>query len=126
MFPQSMDISLIEERYEESIKHIYELNSVVRMSLIEMQFIKKVSQPFEILHMKGSMVKQILTKIIPTRESLPKSGTSKRASGYGRTDGLERNQYADCCNGECSDLLTLAGKLDPKINSLSLYPIEMT
>lgn len=27
---------------EESIKHIYELNSVVRMSLIEMQFIKKV------------------------------------------------------------------------------------
>lgn len=28
---------------EESIKHIYELNSVVRMSLIEMQFIKKVS-----------------------------------------------------------------------------------
>ena len=38
-----MDISLIEERFEESIKHIYELNSVVRMSLIEMQFIKKVS-----------------------------------------------------------------------------------
>lgn len=38
-----MDISLIEEKMEESIKHIYELNSVVRMSLIEMQFIKKVS-----------------------------------------------------------------------------------
>ena len=36
-----MDISLIEEKMEESIKHIYELNSVVRMSLIEMQFIKK-------------------------------------------------------------------------------------
>ena len=32
-----MDISLIEEKMEESIKHIYELNSVVRMSLIEMQ-----------------------------------------------------------------------------------------
>lgn len=38
---QAMDISLIEEKMEESIKHIYELNSVVRMSLIEMQFIKK-------------------------------------------------------------------------------------
>jgi hypothetical protein len=37
-----MDISLIEEKMEESIKHLYELNSVVRMSLIEMQFIKKV------------------------------------------------------------------------------------
>ena len=38
---QAMDISLIEEKFEESIKHIYEINSVVRMSLIEMQFIKK-------------------------------------------------------------------------------------
>lgn len=37
-----MDISLIEEKMEESIKHIYELNSVVRMSLIEMQFMRKV------------------------------------------------------------------------------------
>ena len=32
-----MDISLIEEKMEESIKHIYELNSVVRMSLIKLQ-----------------------------------------------------------------------------------------
>ncbi len=31
-----------EYRKEASIKNIYELNSVVRMSLIEMQFIKKV------------------------------------------------------------------------------------
>lgn len=38
---ETMDISLIEEKMEESIKHLYELNSVVRMSLIEMQFIKK-------------------------------------------------------------------------------------
>jgi len=37
----NMDISLIEELKEESIKHIYEINSVVRCSLIEMQFIKK-------------------------------------------------------------------------------------
>lgn len=39
---EAMDISLIEQSKEESIKHILELNSVVRMSLIEMQFIKKV------------------------------------------------------------------------------------
>jgi hypothetical protein len=40
---QTMDIGLLEEKMEESIKHIYELNSVIRMSLIEMQFIKKVT-----------------------------------------------------------------------------------
>ncbi len=39
---KTMDISLLEARKEASIKNIYELNSVVRMSLIEMQFIKKV------------------------------------------------------------------------------------
>jgi len=38
---ETMDISLIEEKMEESIKHIYELNSVARMSLIEMQFMRK-------------------------------------------------------------------------------------
>jgi hypothetical protein len=36
-----MDISLLEERKEASMKNFYELNSVIRMSLIEMQFIKK-------------------------------------------------------------------------------------
>ena len=39
----SMDISLIERRKEESMKTFYEINSVIRMSFIEMQFIKKVS-----------------------------------------------------------------------------------
>lgn len=39
---ESMDMSLIEQRKEENMKTIYEINSVVRMSLIEMQFIKKV------------------------------------------------------------------------------------
>ena len=38
-----MDISLLEERKEASMKNFYELNSVIHMSLIEMQFIKKVS-----------------------------------------------------------------------------------
>jgi hypothetical protein len=38
---QSMDMSLIEERKEANMKSLYEINSVVRMSFIEMQFIKK-------------------------------------------------------------------------------------
>jgi len=38
---EAMDISLIELKKTESMKTIYELNSVVRMSFIEMQFIKK-------------------------------------------------------------------------------------
>lgn len=38
----SMDMSLIEQTKEENMKTIFEINSVVRMSLIEMQFIKKV------------------------------------------------------------------------------------
>lgn len=38
---ERMDMSLIEQRKEESMKTIYEINSVVRMSFIEMQFIKK-------------------------------------------------------------------------------------
>jgi hypothetical protein len=37
-----MDISLIEQKKEESIKNILELNNIIRMSMIEMQFIKKV------------------------------------------------------------------------------------
>ena len=39
---QIMDMSLIEQKKEEHMKTIFEINSVVRMSLIEMQFIKKV------------------------------------------------------------------------------------
>ena len=36
---ERMDISLIEQMKEENMKTIYEINSVVRMSFIEMQFI---------------------------------------------------------------------------------------
>jgi len=39
---QIMDMSLIEQKKEANMKTIFEINSVVRMSLIEMQFIKKV------------------------------------------------------------------------------------
>jgi len=38
---ERMDISLVEQVKEENMKTIYEINSVVRMSFIEMQFIKK-------------------------------------------------------------------------------------
>lgn len=39
-----MDISLLEEKKEQNMKSLYEINSVIRMSFIEMQFIKKVSR----------------------------------------------------------------------------------
>jgi hypothetical protein len=39
----AMDVSLIEQKKEESMKTFYEINSVVRMSFIEMQYMKKVS-----------------------------------------------------------------------------------
>lgn len=40
---KAMDISLIEAEKEESMKTIYNINSVIRMSFIEAQFLKKVS-----------------------------------------------------------------------------------
>jgi hypothetical protein len=47
---KAMDISLIEAKKEENMKTIYEINSVIRMSFIEAQFIKKVSfQPMPIV-----------------------------------------------------------------------------
>jgi hypothetical protein len=39
---ESMDVTLIEKRKVESMKTFYELNNVVRMSFIEMQYMKKV------------------------------------------------------------------------------------
>jgi len=39
---ETMDISLIEKTKAESMKTIYEINQAVRLSFIEMQFIKKV------------------------------------------------------------------------------------
>lgn len=39
---RNMDISLIERKKEESMKTFYEINNVVRMSFIEMQYMKKV------------------------------------------------------------------------------------
>ena len=38
---ERMDISLIEQKKAESMKTIFELNQAVRLSFIEMQFIKK-------------------------------------------------------------------------------------
>ena len=45
---EAMDMSLIEARKSESLKTIYEINNVIRMSFIEAQFIKKVSEQFDI------------------------------------------------------------------------------
>jgi hypothetical protein len=39
---EMMDIALIEAKKEESMKSLYQLDSVIRMSLIEAQFLKKV------------------------------------------------------------------------------------
>jgi hypothetical protein len=38
----AMDVSLIENKKEESMKTFYEINNVIRMSFIEMQYMKKV------------------------------------------------------------------------------------
>lgn len=39
---EAMDVSLIENKKEESMKTFYEINNVIRMSFIEMQYMKKV------------------------------------------------------------------------------------
>jgi hypothetical protein len=39
---EAMDVSLIERKKEESMKTFYEINNVIRMSFIEMQYMKKV------------------------------------------------------------------------------------
>lgn len=42
---EAMDVSMVERKKEESLKTFYEINNVVRMSFIEMQYMKKVSLP---------------------------------------------------------------------------------
>ena len=39
---ESMDVSMVERKKEESMKTFYEINNVIRMSFIEMQYMKKV------------------------------------------------------------------------------------
>jgi hypothetical protein len=39
---QRMDLSLVERKKEEVIKSFFEMNSTIRMSWIEMQYMKKV------------------------------------------------------------------------------------
>jgi hypothetical protein len=40
---EAMDMTLIENRKQESMKSVFSINEVIRMSFIEMQFMKKVS-----------------------------------------------------------------------------------
>jgi len=60
-----MDMSLIEERKEDSIKNILEINNIVRMSLIEMQFIKKVRQVLFVSISGRGVICFIISSIIP-------------------------------------------------------------
>jgi hypothetical protein len=55
---ERMDMSLVEQTKEANMKTIYELNSVVRMSFIEMQFIKK--EMMNALYAMDEMVRPIL------------------------------------------------------------------
>lgn len=41
---EAMDVSLIEKKKEESMKTFFEINNVIRMSFIEMQYMKKVRE----------------------------------------------------------------------------------
>ena len=59
-----MDISLLEETKEQNMKSLYEINSVIRMSFIEMQFIKKVR-----------FNKRFLQLIVDLRSSIPTTTT---------------------------------------------------
>lgn len=47
---QAMDVSLVEKTKEESMKTFYEINNVIRMSFIEMQYMKK-----EMMNALGAM-----------------------------------------------------------------------
>ena len=40
---EAMDVTLLEQKKEESMKTFFEINNVIRMSFIEMQYMKKVS-----------------------------------------------------------------------------------
>lgn len=38
---ENMDVALLEQKKEESMKTFFEINNVIRMSFIEMQYMKK-------------------------------------------------------------------------------------
>lgn len=40
---EAMDVTLIEKMKEQSMRTFFEINNVIRMSFIEMQYMKKVS-----------------------------------------------------------------------------------
>jgi len=46
---EAMDITLVEKVKEQSMRTFFEINNVVRMSFIEMQYMKKVRQIFILL-----------------------------------------------------------------------------
>lgn len=50
-----MDMSLIESTKEYSVKNILDFNKIYRLSLIEMQFIKKVSISIQVINVCRSL-----------------------------------------------------------------------
>jgi hypothetical protein len=47
---EAMDVSLVERKKEESMRAFYEINNVVRMTFIEMQYMKKVSLQITVMN----------------------------------------------------------------------------
>jgi len=43
---EAMDVTLLEQQKVESMKTFFEINNVIRMSFIEMQYMKKVCLSF--------------------------------------------------------------------------------
>jgi hypothetical protein len=53
---EAMDMSLIELKKEEGMRTFYEINNVVRMSFIEMQYMKKVSSVRTVARFGGKLL----------------------------------------------------------------------
>lgn len=53
---EAMDVSMVEKKKEESMKTFYEINNVIRMSFIEMQYMKKVSN-----HRRPALLSLVVT-----------------------------------------------------------------
>ncbi len=77
----AMDVSLIENKKEESMKTFYEINNVIRMSFIEMQYMKKVGTYLKSVHSCAASV----SLAIP-RDSEFFLGNDECTTSHGRND----------------------------------------
>lgn len=93
----SMDVSLIENQKEASMKRIYELNSVIRLSFIEAQFIKKVCNTVDL---GALMLVRAANRLI--------AGNDERIASVGRNESLYKLQLEhggsySVCNDDVLD-----------------------